>query len=209
MMAIRSFAGCPGKEKLYLAGMLFWAAAITPALAQPASPALPELSKCQGCHGQNGDSSSADVPRLNGQQAQYLANRVRSFGDLTRQTAHATYAMSDVNSQLSDAAVVALAKYFSAQPPTAPAPKGMLAEQGRQLYEHGDGSNVPACQTCHGAGADGKGAVPRLAGQHGAYLRRQMESFSLMTRVNDTMNFHSRALSHDQILALTAYLAKD
>ena len=38
----------------------------------------PQLSKCQSCHGTDGNSSSASVPRLNGQQPQYFANRVRS-----------------------------------------------------------------------------------------------------------------------------------
>ena len=149
------------------------------------------------------------MPRLNGQQYQYLGNRLRSFSDPTRQSAHATYSMWSVNSRLSDAAVAALAQYFSAQPPPALAPMGKLAEQGRKLYENGDGPQLPACQNCHGAGAEGKGIIPRLAGQHAQYLRQQMESFLLRTRVNETMNPHSRMLTHEQILALVAYLAKD
>jgi hypothetical protein len=36
-----------------------------------------------------------------------------------------------------------------------------------------------------------------------------MESFWLRTRVDETVNPHTRLLSHDQILAQTAYLAKD
>jgi len=36
-----------------------------------------------------------------------------------------------------------------------------------------------------------------------------MESFSLQTRVYETMNPHIHMPTHDQIMALTAYLAKD
>jgi cytochrome c553 len=117
--------------------------------------------------------------------------------------------MWNVNSQLSNDSVAALAKYFSAQPPTTLAPSGTLAEQGRKFYESGDGAQIPACGSCHGVEGNGRGAVPGLAGQHARYLRMQMESFSIMARVNETMNPHTRSLSHDQIAALVAYLGRD
>lgn len=191
-----------------IAGALFGAAFFATADAAPLSEP-PELSKCQGCHGKDGNSPSADVPRLNGQQSQYLATRIRSFADPTRQNFHAIHYMWDMSSSLSNASVMTLAQFFSAQPPTDPAVTGKSAEQGRKLYESGDGSQLPSCQGCHGAQGEGKGVVPRLAGQHAQYLRLQMESFSLRTRVNETMNPHTRMLNRDQIMALVAYLARD
>ena len=168
-----------------------------------------EIAKCQACHGRDGNSSAGEVPRLNGQSWTYIANRVRSFRDVTRQTAHATQFMFDVNSGVNDAVLLDLARYFAAQPPSAAMPAGALAEQGRQLYENGDGKAVPACQTCHGARGEGKDTTPRLNGQHAAYLRRQMESFSLLTRVHEAMNPRARSMSAEQISALVAYLARD
>ncbi|HYJ36536.1 MAG TPA: c-type cytochrome [Rhizomicrobium sp.] len=168
-----------------------------------------EITKCQACHGRDGNSPGGDTPRLNGQSWLYIANRVRSFRDVTKQSAHATKFMFDVNSGVSDAVLLDLARYFAAQPPTTAAPAGKPAEEGRRLYQEGDGKNVPACQVCHGATGEGGGANPRLNGQHAVYLRRQLESFSLLTRVNQTMNPHARDMSADQILALVAYLARD
>ena len=168
-----------------------------------------EIVKCQACHGSDGNSSGAETPRLNGQSWVYIANRVRSFRDVTKQSAHATKFMFDVNSGVSDAVLLDLARYFAAQPPVVAAPTGKLAEQGRELYRKGDGAAVPACQTCHGPTGEGEGANPRLNGQHAVYLRRQLESFSLLTRVNQTMNPHARDMSAEQISALVAYLAKD
>jgi cytochrome c553 len=168
-----------------------------------------EIAKCQGCHGPDGNSSSGEVPRLNGQSWLYIANRVRSFRDVTKQSAHATQFMFTVNSGVNDAALLDLARYFAAQPPTVAAPTGALAEKGRQLYQKGDGKSVPACQTCHGPAGEGGGDNPRLNGQHAIYLRRQMEHFSFLTRVNQTMNPHARDMSADQMAALVAYLARD
>lgn len=174
------------------------------AAAQP--PA--DITKCQACHGADGNSSAGDIPRLNGQSWLYIANRVRSFRDLTRQSTHA-YPMFDVNSSVNDATLLRLAHYFASQPPTAAASAGPLADQGRQLYRNGDGKSVPACQACHGIAGEGQGATPRLNGQHAVYLRRQLESFSMLTRVNESMNPHARNMSNEQITALVAYLCRD
>ncbi len=203
------FPGPWSRNAAFLAATIFWTLAGATANAASLPEASGELSKCESCHGKGGDSSAPDVPRLNGQLPQYLANRIRSFADPTQQNFHAIQLMWNVNSSLSDANVVALARFFSAQPPTAAAPAGMLAEQGRKLYEVGDGPQLPACRSCHGTQGEGGGAVPRLAGQHSQYLRLQMESFSLRARVNETMNPHMRTLNHDQITALITYLAKD
>jgi cytochrome c553 len=178
-------------------------------MAASLSEPPPGFAKCQGCHGKDGNSTLPDVPRLNGQDARYLARRIRSFADPTRQSFHAIHSMWGVNSGLSDAAVAALSDYFSRQLPTPSAPAGTLAEQGRKLYAEGDGFKMPSCQGCHGRNGEGGGAVPRLAGQHSQYLRLQLQSFSLRTRVSETMNPHTRTLDESQIVALLAFLAKN
>ncbi len=161
-------------------------------------------AKCEACH----DSGNAAMPRLEGQPAPYLATRIRGFADLTIQNPHA-YFMFDINAGLSDAMVVALAKYISAQPAVEAAGKGPLAGKGEHLYRFGDGAAIGACQGCHGASAEGGGTVPRLAGQRAAYLRAQLEDFSMFTRVHDAMNMHARRMTEDQIDALVAFLSRD
>lgn len=174
----------------------------------PAAEPLPDIAKCQACHGKDGNSPSAEMPRLNGQPWPYLANRVRSFRDPTRQTPHATYFMMDVNSSVSDKSLEALARYFAAQTPTVAIPVGALAEQGRKLYQAADG-NMPSCQSCHGLTGAGHDSIPRLNGQHAVYLRKQLQNFSMLTRVSETMNPHIRNMTPEQIAALVAFLAKD
>ncbi len=167
-----------------------------------------EIGKCQECHGADGNSRSPETPRLNGQSWVYIANRFRSFRDVTKQSPHA-YVMFDVNSRINDAALLDVAHYFAAQPPAMAGSAGPMADQGRRLYRNGDGDMVEACQGCHGVSGEGQGANPRLNGQHAAYLRRQMENFSMLTRVDKTMNPHARNMTSEQIAALVAYLAKD
>jgi cytochrome c553 len=174
-----------------------------PASAAPADvPA--QAAKCEACH----DSGNVAMPRLEGQPAPYLATRIRSFADLTVQNPHA-YFMFDINASLSDAMVVALAKYISVQPAVESAGEGPLAAKGEHLYRFGEGADIGACQGCHGASAEGGGTVPRLAGQRAAYLRAQLEDFSLFTRVHDTMNVHARRMTEDQVNALVAFLSRD
>ena len=167
-----------------------------------------ELAKCQTCHGADGNGASADMPRLNGQPWPFLANRVRSFRYPTQQTPHATFFMMDVNSSVSNTTLVSLAKYFAAQPLAVASPGGSLAEQGRKLYQTADG-NLPSCQSCHGSAGEGHDSIPRLNGQHAVYLRKQLESFSMLARVNQTMNPHIRNMTAERIASLVAFLSKD
>jgi cytochrome c553 len=175
------------------------------AAAQSVPPAL--VSKCQGCHA-GAQSTKAGAPRLNGQNAAYLAARIRSFRDPTVQSPHASFFMMDVNSSLSDAQVQAMARYFADQPATDAAPAGAAAAKGDRLYHQG-GDGVAACGGCHGAKGEGSATAPRIAGQRSVYLRAQLEDFNMLTRVHAGMNRQSRMMSADQIGSLVAYLAKD
>ena len=178
------------------------------AVGLPASGAPVDIpataAKCDACH----NSGNAEMPRLDGQNAPYLATRIRSFADLTRQNPHA-YFMFDINQSLSDATVVGVAKYLAALPATEPAGGGKHAGRGEKLYRSGDGAAVPACQGCHGAHGEGGGEVPRIAGQRGAYLRAQLEDFSMFTRVHEGMNMNARRMTEDQINDLVAFLSRD
>lgn len=117
--------------------------------------------------------------------------------------------MFNVNASLSDATVVALAKYFAAHPVVEPASSRLQAEKSQHLFRYGQGSEVAACQGCHGTHGEGGGSVPRLGGQRPAYLRSQLEEFSMSTRVHETMNVHARNLTEDQIDDLVAFLSRD
>ena len=58
---------------------------------------------CQNCHGPRGNSTSATFPRLNGQQADYIAAQLKNFRSHSRTDPHAVAYMWGMASQLDDA----------------------------------------------------------------------------------------------------------
>ncbi|HSM97234.1 MAG TPA: c-type cytochrome [Rhizomicrobium sp.] len=192
--------------------ILFLAAACVcsgAALADDAAIPGKIAKSCQSCHGAGGDSTSPSVPRLNGQPAGYLAQRLKSLRDPTKQSINAIHAMWDLSTHIGDDDISQIAKYYAAQKPTPAAGKaGALANEGARLYA-GGGKGVPACQACHGLHGEGMGLAPRLAGQHGLYLDYQLTAFVVTMRNQGAMNHTAMDLSQHQIDALVAYLAKD
>jgi cytochrome c553 len=81
---------------------------------------------------------------------------------------------------LTDSQIEQLADYYSAQTAR---PHGALASiestiaSGQAIYLRGTGGAAPACVTCHGDRAQGTEIAPRLAGQHAAYIERQLRIY--------------------------------
>ena len=165
---------------------------------------------CQSCHGLQGNSVSSTFPRLNGQQADYIAAQLKNFRDHSRTDPHARAYMWGMASQLDDATIDGLAKYFASQKPSQPQGGGELAAEGKKIYMDGaDAQNVPACQACHGEHGEGNSVIPRLAGQHADYLKAQMEAFRSTLRESDIMHANTKDMTDRQIEALASYLAND
>jgi cytochrome c553 len=165
---------------------------------------------CQDCHGPGGNSTVATFPRLNGQQADYIAAQLKNFRDHSRSDPHAQAYMWGMASQLDDSTIVELGKYYAAQTPTPPQSGGALAAEGKKLYLAGaPAQNVPACATCHGAHGEGNSIIPRLAGQHADYLKKQLEAFRSTLRDNAIMHANTKDMTDTQIEALVSYLAND
>jgi cytochrome c553 len=175
-----------------------------PASAQPQA-----VQTCQGCHGPGGDSQLTTTPRLNAQQAQYLADRLKKLSAATQTNPHARIGMFKDLSAQSDATRASVAAYFAGQAPTAPSP-GARAEEGRRIYEKGSAAdNVIGCGQCHGAQGEGHGVTPRIAGQHADYLKAQLRLFNLKFREHILMNRNAKTMSDDTMDALVSYLAND
>ncbi|HTP78303.1 MAG TPA: c-type cytochrome [Rhizomicrobium sp.] len=165
---------------------------------------------CQNCHGASGNSVSATFPRLNGQQADYIVAQLKNFRDHSRSDPHARAYMWGMASQLDDASIDALAHYYASQKPTPPQSGGELAATGAKIYANGvEAQNVPACQTCHGDHGEGASVIPRIAGQHADYLRRQLEAFRQELRESDVMHANTKDMTDSQIDALISYLGND
>jgi len=174
-------------------------------------PALPDLVRreCSTCHGLRGISTSPLFPHLAGQQAPYLEIQLKAFRDRSRADPHAQAIMWAMAAQLTDSAVAEIAAYFAAQPPAHGKPAGREeSAAGKKIYEEGIPSQqVPPCQSCHGAKVAGNGPFPRLAGQHRAYLERQLAAFISTARANEVMHENSKNLTALQISQLAAFLS--
>lgn len=172
----------------------------------PAQTDPKTIADCESCHGPKGDSRDPSTPRLNGQRADYLAARLDEFKNLTGQTPHAVNAMWQRVMDMRQSSKLALAQYFAQAEPS-PAQPGSLANQGRDIYQHGIAAEkVPDCAGCHGAAGEGTAAGPRLAGQQGEYLKTQLWAFNFNLRVHARMQSYAIKFSSHQIDALASYL---
>ena len=137
-----------------------------------------KIEYCKTCHGLSaqGYHGFYPIPRLAGQQTQYIENQLRAFIERRRKNSY----MYSVAHVLSPEIQVALAKYFSAlnSVPLGGGSKALVAK-GKTIYEEGDpNSNVPACMACHGGEAKGHEEIPRLAGQLPDYIVNKLVNWN-------------------------------
>jgi|SRR5580700_256908 cytochrome c553 len=166
------------------------------------------IETCGACHGVNGRSVSPTFPNLAAQTAPYIELQLHAFKDQTRADPDAQAYMWGMASQLNDASISELASYFSKQP-AAQGRRGDAAAivQGKRIFEEGvPARQIPPCASCHGAQAEGKGPFPRLAGQHGPYLLKQLLVIQNVLRTAPVMHGVIKDISRDQMQAVAAYL---
>ncbi len=137
-----------------------------------------KIAYCKTCHGVSGQGfrGSFPMPRLAGQQPEYLQNQLQAFID-HRRTNPVMYNVAHV---LSPAMLKGLAEHFrDLNPkPLGGASKELVAA-GKKIYEEGvPSAEVPPCATCHGAEAKGADAFPRLAGQLNDYVAKKLLNWS-------------------------------
>ncbi|MGC2409553.1 MAG: c-type cytochrome, partial [Methyloceanibacter sp.] len=164
---------------------------------------------CSSCHGPGGRSISSTFPRLAGQQKDYLEAQLQAFRDKTRADPHAKTYMWGMAARLTDPLIAGIAQYYSSQPPVPGSPDNSPdAVAGRTIYTTGiPAESVPACMACHGDHAEGNAVIPRLAGQHRAYIENQLEAFASMARANEIMHENSKGLTADEIRAVAAFVS--
>jgi cytochrome c553 len=180
-----------------------------PALAAevPGPKAKPIIeSRCALCHGMAGESASAIYPRLAAQHPDYLVKQLQDFRDGRRKSD----TMSEMAKGLADEEIRELAAWFSARPPAARRTGDTdLAAVGKYIFFRGNNfSGVAACATCHGEKGHGTQQLPRLAGQHPAYLETQLKEFGTRERTNDNAIMHSIAskLTELEMHAVSVFL---
>jgi cytochrome c553 len=168
---------------------------------------------CKTCHGVSGQGfrGAFPMPRLAGQQPEYLENQLQAFIERRRTNP----VMFNVAHVLSPPMLKGLSDHFrDLDPkPLGGAPKDHIAE-GKKIYLEGAGANVPPCATCHGPEAKGADTFPRLAGQLHDYIIRKLTNWD-KERGQDKAKPDNSAImqpiAHDlteaQIKAVAAYLS--
>ena len=163
---------------------------------------------CSNCHGSGGNSTSPIFPKLAGQQELYLVAQIKAFRAKTRSDPEAHDYMWGMATPLDDRLVTGLAEYYAKQTPSpGKAGDAALIAQGKEIYSKGDmAHNILACAGCHGATAEGVAVFPRLAGQHAAYIIRQIRVIQKQLRNAPVMHGVVKNLSEDQTRAVAEYL---
>ena len=165
------------------------------------------FAQCTACHGPEGaGDKNGSVPRIAGQHYSVLLKQLVDFRHQKRwdfrMEERANRAHLVDTQEVADVAV-----YVSDLNPSSPPGMGEGTElaAGAALYE-------TRCKSCHaqdGAG-DGAKTVPRLAGQHYAYLMRQM--YDAVDGRRPTLQRHHserlEPLDFEQVRALSDYLSR-
>jgi cytochrome c553 len=156
---------------------------------------------CVACHGPNGNSTDPQYPILAGQTARYIFVELRDFKEGRRHDPQ----MDPMAANLTPDDMLAVADYFSKQTKT---PNGFHAD-GAKVSLGAKKSDEVLCTMCHSGGFLGQNEIPRVAGQHYAYIKKQLSDFKARRRTNDAGNMTSVAgtLSDADIENLAQYIA--
>jgi cytochrome c553 len=152
---------------------------------------------CLGCHGVEGYKNAYpnySVPRLEGQNPEYLSAALHGYksGDRSHITMHSQA------STLSDQDIADIAAYFAGKP---------------LVSEHKPVGTAPAaaalCVSCHGQdGVTIAPMYPSLAGQHEDYLVRAIEEYKKGGRKNPIMAGFAANLKDEDIEKIAEYFAQ-
>ena len=146
-------------------------------------------------------AARARYPVLAGQTARYLYLQLRDFAAGRRWDPQ----MSPTAAGLSEPEMRGLAQWYAQQAQVAPAYEFDALKVARGKAK----ADEVLCTACHLGGYVGQNEVPRIAGQHYAYVVKQLRDFRARRRTDDAgaMTSLSDTLSEADIENLAHYLA--
>ena len=159
-----------------------------------------KVEVCAACHGADGNSTNPLYPNLAQQTARYIYLELKDFKEGRRHDPQ----MEPMAKNLSSEDMLALADYYSKQ---RSAPTGFKAD-GAKVTAGAKKADEVLCTMCHSGGFSGQNEIPRVAGQHYAYIKKQLTDFKTRQRTNDAGNMTSVAstLNAQDIENLAHYL---
>jgi cytochrome c553 len=171
-----------------------------------------KLQYCKTCHGLSGQGYRGwfPMPRLAGQQPQYIENQLRAFIDRRRTNP----VMANIAHSLSPSMVSALAAHFHHLDPRPIGGAPRYLSNGKRIYDEGiPEANVPACSACHGTEGHGQNEIPRLAGQLYEYTVGQLTGWAKVRGQGSAVDTSAimaptaHNLTRSQIEAIAAYVS--
>jgi cytochrome c553 len=183
-------------DRLELENLALYFAAQTPAPRAAAAhgdaaAGEPLTAMCGGCHGAGGNSSDAATPSLAGQDAQYLADAIKSYRK-TRQN----WGMQRYVSALSDKDIDNISAFYAAQKPR---PADSVPTSTQEL--------AAKCDRCHDAEPTASMAAPKMRGQDKDYLIMALRAYRDDKRESSAMHRMSFAYSNAIIESLASWYA--
>lgn len=170
---------------------------------------------CIGCHGivgfKTGFPEVYRVPKLHGQNAQYIANALSAY----KRGERSHPSMRAIAETLTEQDMADLGAYFESVVSDAPPRPGRSSADempGKSLVDRG------GCQACHGENFTKPldGSYPKLAGQNGDYLYVALRAYKAsenarkkqwIGRTNPVMGAMTSQFSDEQLRAIADYLA--
>lgn len=161
--------------------------------------------RCSLCHGVDGEAATSVYPRLAAQNETYVVKQLKDFRDGRRKGT-----MNEMARDLTDDEINGLAAYFSGKKPQSRRPLDTdFAAVGKYIFHNGNRySGIAPCASCHGEAGRGTEQLPRLAGQHPAYVEGQLMEFVSGSRTNDKSIMHAVAtkLTTLEMKAVATYI---
>jgi cytochrome c553 len=189
---------------------LLWLVLITALSRTPAFAETRDLisrsyiSACESCHGRYGNPEAHLIPRINAQKPHYIIMRLNQLS----QAGDGRSAVAVAHANLPEKLKSEIALYFAALPATKRESRD-ASGVGAKIYHDGDTSrNIGRCSYCHGNDGEGDGVVPRLAGQHKAYLKIRLDLLSSLPLENGgAMHLAVHDVTPEEIDNIASYLA--
>ena len=167
---------------------------------------------CAGCHGVPGYTNAYPqypVPKIAGQNEQYIVNALHGYqaGDRKHPT------MDAQAESLSDTDIQDIAAYLSSLAPATPklsaaGAKALDDRLTKHALDSAVGKKADTCFACHGR--DGNAVdpqYPRLAGQYNLYLKQVLHEYKSGQRNNPIMTGMVGTLSEQDITDIVQYFS--
>lgn len=139
-----------------------------------------KIQYCTECHGAAGRGYHGyfPIPRLAGQNPEYILNQLRAFAERQRE-AEIGMDMAKVHGLSPELRRAIAAHLKRLEASVIHDASGGSVQSGKKIYEEGlPASNIPACAACHGSDGRGGREIPSLAGQLFPYTIKELANWN-------------------------------